>query len=199
MSWKKYKYIYLVLLLVFFLSSGLSYYWVSQSRPQKKPKIPISEPSITEVFMVSDETRVILKEKYIICEKYFLQCPFVELEMTDQERDEINGLTLEELENKLYSENKTIEENNNVISIISWKDGLCSEHKKIWHLGANSTNEYVTVYYGPGKVQNEGGIYKVTEISIKQLPVEYQGKINNYTMEFTEEEDLIATLDSFSE
>jgi hypothetical protein len=198
MSWKKYKYIYLGLLMVFFLSGGLSYYWVEKSRPQKKPPLPAVEPPITEVFKISEETEVVFLEKYTICRKYDLKCSDIKLEM-EEKRAEINGLTFEELEKKMAAPNITLERSNSMVTIITWKDGLCADHKKNWHLGGNSTDQYVTVYYGPSKVKFDGGVYKVTEIPIAQLPLEYQEKIKNHSMEFIDEEELIATLDSFSE
>ncbi|NLT95102.1 MAG: hypothetical protein GXW85_06140 [Clostridia bacterium] len=199
MSWKKYKYIYMGLLTVFFLSGGLSYYWIENSRPQKKPQVPHVQEPLAEVFKISSETQIFFTEKYVICQRYGLKCPEIKTEFTSEQREQLNGLTFEELEEKLAQENKTFEKNNDIVTIITWKEGLCSEHKKIWHLGSNNTNEYVTVYYGPSKVKSEGGIYKVTEIPISQLPSEYQEKIRNHSMEFIEEEELIATLDSFSD
>jgi hypothetical protein len=199
MSWKKNKYIYLGMLMVFFLSGGLTYFWIENVQPQSKPQVPVVEEPVAEVFKISEETEVIYLEKYSLCRKYDLKCPDIKLEMDENQRAELNGLTFEKLQNKLTAENKTAERKNNTVTILTWKDGLCAEHKKIWHLGANNANEYVTVYYGPSKVKSEGGVYMVTEIPITQLPQEYQEKIIDHSMEFIDEEELIATLDSLSE
>jgi len=199
MPWNKYKYIYLGLFLVFLLSSGLSFYWAVNYQPQNKPKVSVMQDPTKNVYKIAKETKIILQEKYATCQKYGLKCEINEAEMIEEERSRLNGLTLEELKKLYEAENKTVEQDANKIYIISWHNGLCSEHKKIWHLGVNSSGDFVTVYYGPGKVRDEGGIYKVTEIPVAKLPQQYQTKVREYTMEFNQEEELIATLDSFSE
>lgn len=199
MSWKKYKYIYFGLFLVLLVSSGLSYYWMANSQPQNKPKISVIQESVEEVFKISEEIKVILNEKYSVCVKYDLKCPVEELELTGSERDELNGLTLKELEKYYSSNNKTVGKSKDGVIITTWKEGLCPEHKNIWHLGDNDTGEFVAVYYGPRIVKNEGEIFKLTEIPVTHLPIEYQEKIRTHAMEFYDEEELIATLDSLSE
>ncbi|KJS21180.1 MAG: hypothetical protein VR72_11905 [Clostridiaceae bacterium BRH_c20a] len=199
MAWEKYKYIYLGLLFAFILSSGLSFYWMTNLQPQNKPKISVLKQPTEEVFKVTEETKVILLKKNLVCEKYQLKCSVKETEMTVEEKNGIRGLNLEELQKKYAKENKTIEKSKDIINIISWENGLCSDHKKIWHLGDNNNGDYVAVYYGPSEVKNEGGIYKVTEIPVSKLPLQYQEKVRKHAMEFTQEEELIATLDSFSE
>jgi len=199
MAWEKYKYIYLGLLFIFILSSGLSFYWMANFQPQNKPKISVLQEPTEDIFKVSEETKVILLEKNLVCQKYLLKCIIKGKEMIAEERSGINGLSLEELQKKYAIEDKTVEKNNEIINIISWEEGLCSEHKKIWHLGDNNSGDYVAVYYGPSEVKNEGGIYKVTEIPVSKLPLQYQEKVRKHAMEFTQEEELIATLDSFSE
>ncbi|KJS85716.1 MAG: hypothetical protein JM58_07925 [Peptococcaceae bacterium BICA1-8] len=199
MAWKKYKYIYLGLLFIFVLSSGLSFYWVANLQPQNKPKISVLQEPREEIFKVSEETKVILLGKNIVCQKYLLKCVVKETEMTAEERSGLNGLSLEELQKKYAIEDKTVEKNKEIINIISWEEGLCSEHKKILHLGDNNNGDYVAIYHGPSEVKNEGGIYKVTEIPIAKLPLQYQEKVRLHAMEFYQEEELIATLDSFSE
>jgi len=199
MAWKKFKYIYLSLLLAFIISSGLSFYWMANMQPQNKPKVSVIQKPTEEIFKVSEETKVILLEKYLVCQKYQFKCPVNETEMTAEERAGINGFNLEELQKKYVIENKTVEKSNEIINIISWEKGLCSEHKKIWHLGDNTNGDYLAVYYGPSEVKNEGGIYKVTEIPVSKLPLQYQEKVRKHAMEFNQEEELIATLDSFSE
>jgi len=200
MPWNKYKYIYFGLLLVFLISGGLSFYWAVNSQPQDKPRISVMQEPTKEIYKISKETKVIYQEKYSTCVKYDLNCSVKENELIGEKRDHLNGLTLEEIK-KLYSieENKTINTDVNAIYIISWKEGICSEHKNILHLGVNDTDNFVTVYYGPGKIKDEGGIYKVTEIPINDLPPQYQDKVKAHTIEFYQEEELIATLDSFSE
>lgn len=199
MHWRRFKYIYLGLLMVFIFSSGVSFYWMAKSQPQKKPKSFAVQQPIEEVFQISKDTKVVIIDRNEICQKYNLKCSVQEKELTGPSREQINYLTFEELQNKLHADNKTVEIKNNVILITTLIDGLCSEHKKILHLGVNNRGEYVTVYYGPGIVKNEGGVYKVTEIPVDQLPQKYQEKVRIHAMEFTEEEELIATLDSFSE
>jgi len=200
MSWNKFKYIYLLLFFIFISSGAISFYWMISSEPQQKPQIPTVQQPEEKIFRINNDTEVIFQEKYKICQKYGLDCAAVIKKVSVSERTKLNGLTIEELKQLYAYENYCIEktEENKVI-ITQLADGLCPNHKKIWHLGPNNSGDYVAVYYGPSEVKNEGGIFKVTEIPINQLPLEYQEKIKNYKLEFYQEEELIATLDSFSE
>ncbi|MGI6226749.1 MAG: hypothetical protein ACOYJ1_10880 [Peptococcales bacterium] len=200
MSWSKYKYIYIGLLVIFIFSSGISYYWIVKSQPQNKPHVShVQQPIEEDVFRVAEKTKIFMLEKYLICEKYKLFCSESGQELIGSEREQLNGLTIQELENEYGAEKYIILTDDKRIHIITLKDGLCPEHKEMWHLGVNNRGEYVTIYYGPSIVKHEGGIYRVTEINFLDLPQEYQEKIKNHAMEFTEREELIAILDSLSE
>ncbi|MDK2823836.1 MAG: hypothetical protein PWQ67_2355 [Clostridia bacterium] len=199
MVWKNFKYIYFGLFLVFILSSGISFYWMINSEPQNKPRLPVVQQPKEKIFKVTTETKVVLKEEYKVCQKYNLPCTGEEKLLTGSAREQLNGLTIEEISKKYAQENKIVRRENDIVNIITLFEGLCSQHKKIWHLGLNNSGDYIAVYYGPGDVQNEGGIYKVTEIPINNLPLDYQEKIKTYKLEFYQEEELIATLDSISE
>ncbi len=201
LNWHRFKYLYFALFFLFIFSGLLSFYLMTNNKPQEKPPIPtIQEPNEPENFIINENTEIILQERFEVCEKYGLKCQDYNSNIAEQVRNDLNGLSLAELE-RLYPEGTwQIEKHSeNSILLIKRVAGLCPEHKKIYHLGLNATGDYVTVYYGPSVVKEEGGIFKISEIQVKDLPEKYQDKIKNGQIEFYNEEEIIATLDSFSE
>lgn len=202
MPWNKFKYIYIALFLVFIFSGTLSYLWMANPKPQNKLQLPTAqEPQKETSLTITNETKVIFQEKYKVCQKYNLGCEPSTKELSLVERKQLNGLTIKELEQLFNKPNWQVISNlaAKKVTVIQILEGLCPEHKKIWHLGLNNSGDYIAVFYGPSEVKNEGGIYKVTEIPISHLSPVDQEKIRNYEFEFYQEDELVAILDSFSE
>ncbi|MFZ5943309.1 MAG: hypothetical protein ACOYVD_04320 [Bacillota bacterium] len=198
MSWKRFKYIYACFFFVFILSTAASFYWMVASQPQNKPNPVVQEPK-DKVFTISSDTKILVKEQYEICAKYNLNDTNSSTELTGDKKKQLEGLNIDQLKEKYEQDNIVIEHSKETVTITKTLEGLCPSHRKLWHLGASTNGEYITVYYGPGQVKNEGGIYKITEIPISNLPEDYKEKIRNYKLEFYNEDELIATLDSLSE
>ncbi|NMA02306.1 MAG: hypothetical protein GX923_07050 [Clostridia bacterium] len=200
MPWNKYKYIYMGLLIVFLASGALSFYLAYKPDPQEKPEMQITKPMENSGFKITEDTQIEYSQDYRVCRKYNLNCGLFPLVVDDGERDQIVNLTVEEIKTIYPEEHWLIEtKNQNNLLIIKKNQGLCPNHKKVWHLGENRNKDYIAIYYGPKIVGVDGGIARVTEIPIKNLPTGYQEKIRNHAIEFYQEDEMIATLDSLSE
>lgn len=200
MLWNKYKYIYLGLFLVFLVSGALSFYMAYNPNPQEKPEIQITKPMESLGFKITEETQIEYGQEYQVCRKYNLNCGVYPLAVDDGERDQIINLTVEEIREIYPEEDWLIKEKDKDNLLITKKNqGLCPDHKKVWHLGENNSQDYLAVYYGPKIVGVDGGIARVTEIPLKNLSPEYQNRVRNHTIEFYNEDEMIATLDSLSE
>ncbi|WP_084054258.1 hypothetical protein [Desulfonispora thiosulfatigenes] len=201
MSWKKFKYVYIGLFVVFMMSSIVSYYLNVDRQPLQKPnETGLSSVSL-ESFQITDDINVIMEKEYDLCVRYDLNCDKENIDLKDSERKRLNQLSLNDIK-KIYPKEENWEvkrTETDQITIIKKEEGLCPVHSQIWHLGLDSSLNYVAVYYGPRETENLSGVYKVTDIPVSSLPIEYQNKIKNYSMEFYTMEELVAILDSLSE
>lgn len=201
MSWKKFKYVYIGLFAVFIMSSFISYFLNSDYQALQKPNEPDLSSVSLDSFQVTDDINVILEKEFSICEKFNLNCEKEIINLSDKERKELNTLSLSEIK-KMFPKEKgwTIERTeSDQVKITKEIQALCPVHNKVWHLGLDSSLNYIAVYYGPSETENLSKVYKVTEIPLDSLPLEYKNKIKDYSMEFYSEEELLAILDSLSE
>ena len=149
--------------------------------------------------IVGQETEVVLREWYAICQKYQLSCSN-EKRLEGAEREELNNLTEAELQVKFPEAAgwKIIWEEKR-ITLEHAEAGLCPEHQKRWHLLADETGQKVAIFLGPQEIGKDGGLVNITDIDINGLPFNLQEKIKKGSMEFLDWDDLIATLDSLAE
>lgn len=148
---------------------------------------------------ITPETRVYLLEGYEICEKYQIGCSN-KIVLEGRARSSLNGLTLKKLIN-LYPEDAgwKISWDKQEVIISRLQQGMCPEHQQRWHLEVDETGEKVAIYIGPPQVGKEGGLVRVTNIEITNLPKELQERIVDGVIEFLTWEELIGTLDSLAE
>lgn len=108
----------------------------------------------------------------------------------------LNGLKELDLFNK-YSEDAgwkiAIEDEN--IRLTQKIDGLCPKDGNARYLGVQ--NGFLSIYQGPAFL--EGPLVKITDIQVDNLPLEWQEKVYNKTLEFSNESELLEALDSLDE
>lgn len=195
---KKYKHIFLWMILASFVSFLSVYHYMSvlteDSNPQEKTVIV---PPVQQ--RIEANTKVYLRERYELCRQFKLDCGNESL-LKGTARADLNNLTKKELDNKYPPEAgwQVIWQGHKVV-FEKTEEGLCPEHKNRWHLALDETGEWIAIYYGPSEIGIAGGLIKRTEIRAEDLPGEIQDRIINGNMEFLNWEDLIATLDSLEE
>lgn len=200
MSWKKFKYIYIAFFSFFVLSGIITFYWASDNEPLQKPETLDGTNLAIDDLTIGKDIDIVFQKEYRLCKELNLNCKPEVDDSLKVDSKELNNLTWNKLK-KMYPEEKLfrISKDDNKIIVTKLVDGLCPIHKKIYHLGLDKSLNYVAVYYGPSEVRNLAGVYKVTDIPIKSLPLEYQEKIENYSSEFYSEDELVAILDSLTE
>lgn len=195
--WQKYKYILFALSSVFLVSSLAVFIYVS--KPAAPPQKPIDTVLNHVEKIITEDSVVYLKDFYPVCANYFSDCGTKTIILGDA-RDNLNGKNIEEIKSQ-YPNNQgwKVEWDNKDLIIVKINFGLCKDHLKMYHLLPDRNGKYIVIYYGPSKVGKDGGIYKETNLLIQDVPKNYQNAIINGNMEFINEEELIATLDSLSE
>lgn len=81
------------------------------------------------------------------------------------------------------------------IRLIQDVEGFCPEDGRIRYLGVE--NDYLAIYQGPSYLGGE--LLQVTNIKLNSLPIEWQEKIYNKSLEFQNESELFEALDSLDE
>ena len=134
-------------------------------------------------------------ETYALCDEYNLGCKAQEI----AGGEELNGLSLEAIKAKYPADTWRVTLKGSALTICKLKAGLCADHKKIYHLGLNSSGEYLTICYGPAKVGSNGGVCLSTDIPLLNLDITQREKVLKGYYEANDLEQLQGILDSFSE
>lgn len=195
----KYKYIYLGMFFAFLITASVFFFLTLTTNPLEKPELRISKPLDNTVIRITDQTEIEFQQEFDLCKKHYLNCENLPLEIADNEQNQLINLTLEEIKNIYLTDQWRVVYNQEKLIIIKKNAGLCPCHQSIKHLGPNSNEDFVAIYFGPQIVGVEAGIFEVTEIALKNLPLDYQAKIKNHEIEFYQQDEMIAVLDSLSE
>ena len=140
------------------------------------------------------------QECYALCEQYELDCEPAVMPGDEATEAMLKELSLSELLNRYPIPEWSITENDdNVVTISRCIEGMCETHRKVYHLGANESGQYVAVYLGPSSVGDDGGAFLVTDVRVENLSDEQRTKLNTGEYEYYSQDDLIAMLDNFSE
>lgn len=197
MSFSRTRSIYLWLVVLGLLSFLAVYAYMSI--PPAGPEKSAQKVEASAVAVVRPEFRVMVEEKYLLCQKYALQCSYANV-LTGAARDELNNLTPTELQEKFpETAGWSVRWENNRIVLEQSRPGLCPGHKKRWHLAADEKTETIQVYLGPAVTGTDSEMVKATEIKLNSLPPDIQNKIRSSSLEFLDWEDLVAALDSLAE
>lgn len=139
------------------------------------------------------------EERYSLCELY----------QQDDEVDVLDGdvatekmlrdLSLSELASRYPMPEWTVTEKDGTVIICRVIEGLCPEHKQMYHLGVNENGQYLAVYYGPSAVGNAAGAFLVTDVLVDKLSPEQCNELMEGSYEFYSQDELISVLDNFSE
>lgn len=195
----RYKHILAALLIISFLSFISVYHYMTTlpNDPPEKPGEAVITPGIAK--LVNSETRIYVIEKYEVCDKYLNTCHYGTI-LEGAARNELNNLTEAELAARYpHSSGWNIIWEGLELNLEHSNPGLCPEHSKRWHFGADEKGISIGVYLGPSEVGIEGGLVQATNLEISRMPPEVQTKIREGSLQFLDWEDVIATLDSFAE
>lgn len=178
------KHLWLIVLFICFIASSLggnylSKYGVPSSYPNKVEKI--------EVKKVSQEADIIFGAFYLACDHLIKETP----------KQDLRGLNLDALLKIFPSKEGWVVDTLNPQHIIIYqkKEGLCPADSLKSHLGISG--DYVAVYRGP--IGLNGGIERVTDIRVDELPAEFKEKIKNGDLDFANEAELMDALDTMDE
>lgn len=140
------------------------------------------------------------EERYELCELYALDCEAVAKPGDEATETMLKELSLGELASRYPMPDWTVTENDdNVITICRMIHGLCEVHQNVYHFGINESGQYLAVYFGPSAVGNAAGAFLVTDVLLDRLSPEQRMDLDAGVYEFYSQDDLIATLDNFSE
>lgn len=140
------------------------------------------------------------EERYELCELYALDCKAVTKPGDEATETMLKDLSLGELASRYPTPDWIVTENeDNVVTICRMIHGLCEVHQKVYHLGINESGQYLAVYFGPSAVGNAAGAFLVTDVLADRLSPEQRMDLDAGVYEFYSQDDLIATLDNFSE
>ena len=166
---------------------GATEYW---GRMNEKP------PLVYEEQAVSGEVprKVTIEEVYALCEEYQLGCEAKKLSVPDG----VKEMSMAEIRTR-YGEEWEIEEEGSEVVIRKRLPGLCEAHKGFYHLGVNSSGEYLTLCYGPAVVGSNGGVVVMTDILLSELEEGEREKVLEGYYESTSLDEMQGILDGFCE
>lgn len=81
------------------------------------------------------------------------------------------------------------------IKLIQKLEGLCPKDEGVRWLGVQKG--FLAIFQGPAYL--DGPLLKITDIKVEGLPLEWQEKVYNKTLEFSTEFELLEALDSLDE
>lgn len=139
------------------------------------------------------------EERYNLCELYQLDTEISILEGDAATEDMLRDLSLSELASRYPMPEWTVTETDGIVEICREIEGLCPEHKQMYHLGVNENGQYLAVYYGPSAVGNAAGAFLVTDVLLDKLSPEQRNDLMEGAYEYYSQDELISVLDNFSE
>lgn len=181
------KNILLIAMFILFVLSGLVGNYLS-----KITEVPsnLQKRAVKKTFekpVVSQDTDVFFGTFYLTCNHLIKEQPDTEL----------SGIALSELVKKYSPDEGWVVDTLNPkhIMIYKRKEGLCPGDAAKRHLGVKG--DFVAVYRGP--VGLNGGIERVTDIRVEELPVEFRAKLREGQLDFANEDELMDALDTIDE
>ena len=138
-------------------------------------------------------------ERYNLCELYQLDDTTDQVEGDLATEEMLRDLSLGELASRYPMPEWTVTEIDGTVEICREIEGLCPEHKQMYHLGINENGQYLAVYYGPSAVGNAAGAFLVTDVLVEKLSPEQQSELLEGAYEYYSQDELISVLDNFSE
>ncbi len=138
-------------------------------------------------------------EEYSVCAQHGLSCQPIVLQGDEATETMLRDLPLSQLAERYMLPEWRISEMEETVTICRNREGMCPEHKQMYHLGLNENGQYMAVYYGPSAVGSDGGTFLVTEVPVDRLSPQQRSELEDGSYEYSSQDELIAMLDNFSE
>jgi hypothetical protein len=182
--WRKYKYVIIAIPIVFFICLGLVYlsnYYAAKNFNYQQETISYKDAN-KPVYIQA------IQKRYTLCGH---------ITPLEFQTEQLNVLNLEDLKRAFPAEAgwKIEPDPTGAITITQIIYGLCPVDAQKRHLGELAG--FVSVYIGPAGTN--GGLDRITNIKLINLPKDWQQLIKNNAIEFANEKDLLEALDNLDE
>lgn len=139
------------------------------------------------VISESQSRKVEFYKFYITCKHTFKQAEY-EISLDELDNIDLPSKYPREAGWKIETEGENIR-------LIQEIEEFCPKDGRVRHLGVEK--DFLAIYRGPSHLGGE--LLQITNIKLKNLPLEWQEKIYNKSFEFQNESELFEALDSLDE